>query len=149
MQTKISESWLQTRIAISFWYTIFVRTYIHNSKTTGCIRTFYLSNNCSTIGDDFSRLELYARYDWRVMTSNMHHSLFLICHLCVLLHITWKLQVVCGHSAYQMTALLPNTFLVCFRVAWETRLAKYSPWHASWSFSDTTLSRVHCKSMHT
>ena len=28
----------------------FVRTYTHNSKTKGRIRTFYLTNDCSTIG---------------------------------------------------------------------------------------------------
>ena len=27
----------------------FVRTYTHNSKTTGCMWTFYISNDCSTI----------------------------------------------------------------------------------------------------
>ena len=29
----------------------FVRTYTHNSKTKGRIRTLYVSNDCSTIGD--------------------------------------------------------------------------------------------------
>ena len=29
----------------------FVPNYMHNSKTTGGITTFYLSNDCSTIGD--------------------------------------------------------------------------------------------------
>ena len=31
----------------------FVRAYTHNSKITGRIWTFYISNNCSTIGDDY------------------------------------------------------------------------------------------------
>ena len=31
----------------------FVRTYTHNLKTTGCIRTFYIWNVCSTIEDAY------------------------------------------------------------------------------------------------
>ena len=31
----------------------FVCTYIHKSKITGCIRTFYISNNYSIIGDGY------------------------------------------------------------------------------------------------
>ena len=43
-----------------------VHIYMHNSETKGCIRIFYLSNNCST--NDycrylFFRLELHARYN--------------------------------------------------------------------------------------
>ena len=29
----------------------FVHTYMQNSRTTGCIRTFHLFNDCSTIRD--------------------------------------------------------------------------------------------------
>ena len=31
--------------------TTFLHTYTHNSITTGCIQTFYISNDCSTLGD--------------------------------------------------------------------------------------------------
>ena len=137
----------------------FVHTYMHNLKTKGRIRMFYLSNNCSTIGDVYSLsqscmqdrngklwirtcitnifqhyilyvltlitrkvqfvcrsstyrmnallsvmsnfvLELDARCDWQVMSPNVHHSVFLISHLCVLTSISQKLQVICGHFAY-------------------------------------------------
>ena len=64
-------------------------------------------------------IRAWSRYDWRVMVPNPHHSLFPISHLCVLIHITWKLQVtrIYGRSVYQTTALLLDTFLVWFRVA--------------------------------
>ena len=78
----------------------------------------------------FSVLELDARYDWRVMAPNTHHSLFPMSLLCVLTRITWKLQVIYGHSAYQMTVPLSETFLVCLRVAWEILLERYSLRHA-------------------
>ena len=42
-------------------------------------------------------------------------------------HITWKLQVICGHSAYWMTAILLDTFSVWFRFAWEIGLESYCP----------------------
>ena len=56
-----------------------------NSKTTGRIWTFYISNDCSTIGDvgDISVLELDARKEWRVMAPSTHRSRLPISHLCV------------------------------------------------------------------
>ena len=44
-------------------------------------------------------------------------------------HITWKLQVIYGRSAYRMTAILSETFFVWFRVALEIRLKSYGPRH--------------------
>ena len=67
----------------------------------------------------FSVLELDVRYSWWVMAPNAHCSLFPISHLCVFTCITWKLQVICECSAYQMTALLSETFFMWFRAAWE------------------------------
>ena len=66
--------------------------------------------------------------------------------LCLLARITWKLQVMYGHSSCQMTALLSETFLVCFRVAWEIQLENYGPRHASIGRSLTQLYEcVNCK----
>ena len=79
-------------------------------------------------------LELDVRYQRQVMPPNTHHSLFSRSHSCVyslLRHITWKLQVVCGCSAYWMTAILLVTFFVWFRVALEIWLESYGPRHAS------------------
>ena len=78
----------------------------------------------------FSLLELDPRYDWWVIAPNTHHSLFLV-GLKSNLKITWKVLVVCGRSAYQTTALLSETFLVLYRVAWEIRLESYDPRHIS------------------
>ena len=109
----------------------FVHTYTRNLKTIHRIQTLYILNVCSTIRDVYFLLELDARYEWRVMAPNIHHSFFPISHLRVLTHITWKLQVLYGCSAYQITALLRKTFLVWFRVAREIQLESYGPRHTS------------------
>ena len=111
----------------------YVCTYAHNFKTTGCIWTFYISNNCSTIGDVYflGKSCMWNRYDSWVMVLNMYHSLFPICHLCALICITWKLQVVYGCSAYWITTLLSEAFLAWFKVKWEIWPESYSPRHAS------------------
>ena len=43
-----------------------------------------------------SVFELDARYDWWVMALNTHWSFFPISHLCVLICLTWKVQVIYG-----------------------------------------------------
>ena len=136
-------------IAVSFWYT-FVYTSTHNLKNTSRLWMFYIMNDCSTIRDIclFSGWEVHAWYDWQVMAPNMHCSLFPISNLCVLPSITWKLQVVYGHSAYWMTALVSKTFLVWFRAAWQIQLKSYDPRHTLHSLSDTTLS-CNWKPIHT
>ena len=75
----------------------------------------------------FSVLQLKVRYEWWVMVPKMHCSPFLISHLCALTRITWKLWVVYGCCAYQMTTILLETFNVWFRVAWEILLESYGP----------------------
>ena len=84
------------------------------------------------------------------MVPNTHHSFFPISHLCVLTCITWKLQVIYGHSAYRMTALLLETFLVWFRVAWEIRLESYMyrPRHAS-GILWYNIACIYCQPVHT
>ena len=115
----IGESWSQTRIATSFRYNIFA--YLHSE-----LKNYRLYTNIVDIRWllyyrrwPFSVLELDVRYNWRVMALNTHRSFFPIIHLCILTHITWKLQVIYGHSAYGMTAVLSETFLVWFTVARE------------------------------
>ena len=77
------------------------------------------------------RLLYYRRCLFLVLELDVSQSL--ISHLWVLryMYITWKLQVVQGHSAYQKTPLLSETFLVWFRVAWEIWLESYVPRLAS------------------
>ena len=96
----------------------------------------------------FSVLELDARYDWQVMAPNTHRSVFPISHLCILTCIAWKLHVIYGHSAYWMTALLLETFLEWFRVAWEIWLESYGPRHALVILSHNIVC-VYCKPVHT
>ena len=79
----------------------------------------------------FSVLDLDVRYNWQVLAPKMHHSLFPISHLCILTCITWKLPVIYECCAYQMTALLMETFVVWFRVVWGIWLYSYGPRHAS------------------
>ena len=66
----------------------FVHTYMHNSKPTGRVWTFYIYSDCSTIGDVHFGLDLHMRYDWQVMAPNLHDTLFSLYHLCVLTCIT-------------------------------------------------------------
>ena len=70
-------------------------------------------------------MTLYVRYDWQVIGPNTHRSVIPISHLCVLTHIAWKLQVIYECSVYQTIALLLETLLEWFRVAWEIRLESY------------------------
>ena len=79
----------------------------------------------------FSVLWLYVWYNWQVMAPNTHHSLFMISHLYVLICVTWKLQIIYRHSAYQTTAVLSETFFVWIRAEWESRLESCGPRHAS------------------
>ena len=120
----IDELLIQTHITSSFWYDICVN--LHSKfknywSYTDVIHIEWLlySRRCL-----FSVLELDVRHDWWVMAPSTHCSFFLISHLCVLTHITRKLQVMYGRSAYQMTVLLSETFLVWFRVAREIQLLK-------------------------
>ena len=93
--------------------------------------------------------ELNARYNWWVMAPKTHCSLFPISYLYVFTCITWELQVIYGRSAYWMTALLLETFLVCFRVTWEIQLERYNPsMHQSFSLSYNIVC-IYCKPIHT
>ena len=53
LQAKIDELWHQTQVAMALLYAN-VCNYMHNSKTKGGMRMFYLSNDCSTMGDVYS-----------------------------------------------------------------------------------------------
>ena len=55
MQAKIGELCLQTCIMVSFLYAILCVSYMHmhNLKSEGRIRAFYLSKDDSTVADVF------------------------------------------------------------------------------------------------
>ena len=98
--------------------------YLHaqfNMKSKGHIRTFDLSNDCSTIGDLFSLSELYVRYDRRVMDPNTHQN-YLVIRLFVRTYThNSKLQVVCERSTYRMTTLLLEMSISCVGVELDAR----------------------------
>ena len=107
----------------------FVRNYTHNSKTKGSTRTFYLSNDCSTIGDTYSfGLELYVRYHWQVMDPNKDRNHFAICRFmrCGIdvLHVESLLyyhrclfSVLELDSKYKGRVTLPNTHRSLFPIS--------------------------------
>ena len=87
------------------------------------------------------------------MTPIMHHILFDMPFVRILpcILVTWKLQDihVYGHFAYQMTAVISETFLVYFRVAWVIELESYHPRYISRLFSDAIMSCIYCKLVYT
>ena len=113
--------------------------YWNFNKARCCFSWCHYRHACWVCGGPQLGLALDARCNWWVMAPNAHHRLFLVCHLCILTCITWKLQVIYEHSTYQTTVPLSKTFLLWFRVAWEIWLESYDPRHVSQSFSDITL----------
>ena len=134
----------------------FVHTYMymHNLKTKGHIRKDILPIERMLDYQRylFSGLELYVRYEWRVMDPTLITITFRYDILCVLTLITRKLLDIYGHCTYRTTALLSEmsifsvwagceiyrtnallsaTFLEWFRVAGEIHvlLEIYSPRH--------------------
>ena len=101
----------------------------------------------------FSLLELDARYKWWVMAPNTPCSLFPISHLCVhyaqmaythIFKTTGRIWMFCIWT----TAILSESFLVWFRVAWNIRLESYDPKHASVALWYNIVC-VYCKPVHT
>ena len=112
--------------------THFVCTYTRDSKTTCCIWKFCISNDCSTVEDVCFLLCQSWIWDTigKLWLQTCIAVFLLLSHLCLLadIHITWKLQVMYGRWAYQMIALLLETFFVCFIVTggtWEIQLERY------------------------
>ena len=118
------------------WIRRFGSTFTHNSKTTGCMRTFYVSNYCPTI----CKMYIFCvRGGLKILIASnafKHPSQSLsdrpiLRVQCSYRRTTWKLQVVLECSPYLTTAILSETFFVCFRVALEIQLESYGPRHAS------------------
>ena len=112
MWDTMGELWIQAHIATTFWYNIcaYLHSQLENYRSYVDVlhikKWLFYYQRCL-----FSVLELDARYESWVIPSNMHCSLFLISHFCiysVLRDITWKLQVICGCSAYWTTARDPS-----------------------------------------
>ena len=81
----------------------------------------------------YRRCILWARarrYACWVMDPNTHCVLFRYNILCVLMFITWKLQVVYGCTTYRTTAPLSVVSIFCVRAGCEVRLASYGSKYA-------------------
>ena len=127
---KISKLWLQTCSACHCPKSHFVHTYAHNSNTTvvyGCC-TYWMTALLS-----MSIFWVRAPSEIRLASYGSKHAsqclynvpfVYTYMHTCNL-----KLQVIYGRSAYWITALLSETFLVWFRVAWEIWLESYGSRH--------------------
>ena len=116
----------------------FVRTYLHNMKTKGRIKT--LPNNWLLYYEKylFSALELFVRYDRWVMESNTHRNLFQynIYTVYILTLVTWKIQVLYKRCTYWMTALLSGVPIFCVRAGCEIGLVSYGSKHSLQFLSD-------------
>ena len=114
----------------------FVYTYTHNSKTKGCIWTFYLSMTALLLEISI----LWVRAVWEIQTASIgpkHGSQPLSnTTFCVLTLITRKLQAVYRHSTYRMTPPLWAMSNICVRAEREMQLASYGSKHASQSLSN-------------
>ena len=102
----------------------FVCNYMHNSKTKGCVRMFYLLNNCSTIGDIYSLGYSYMRDTIDELWIQTHiATIFHSDILCILALVTRKLQVICKRWTFWMTALLSKMSIFCARPGCKIRMA--------------------------
>ena len=101
---------------------------------------FHLSNNCSTIGGIYSLSQSCMRYMiGELWIQTCIATTFRYNILCVLTRITRKLQVVCRHATYWMTALLSKMFIFFVRAGCEIWMASYVSKHALQSLSDKPL----------
>ena len=122
---------------VGFHVRQFMRKYTHNSKNKGHTSTFYLSHDCSTIGDIYSfgySCICNAIGELWIQTSIETTSRYIV--LSVLTLVTRKVQVVYGRSIYRMTALLSEMSIFCVRAGFEIQMANYASKHASQSLSD-------------
>ena len=117
----------------------FVHTYMHNSKSKGHIRTFYLSSDCSATRDG----HFLVRAVWKLRLANYgskHITVSSQYHiLCALTLITRKLQDVYKHSTYWMTALLSEMTIFWVRAGCGIRLVSYGLKHVLQSLFNVTF----------
>ena len=128
----------------------FVHNYTHDSKTKGHIRTFYLSNNFSSIGDTCHLGQSCVRDTIvKLWIQTCIATTFWCDVLCILALVTRKLQViVCGHSTQRMTALLLEMSIFCVRAGCEIRMASYASKHTLQSLSDEPFLHIQCTQTH-
>ena len=132
----IGELWIQTRITITFRYNILcILTLVTQKLKVVCRRsTYQMTALLSEIYIFCVRAECeiwIASYASKHASQSISEKQLCIYKYSVLRCITWRLQIICGCSAYPTTAILSDTFFVWFRVAIEIRLESYSTKHTS------------------
>ena len=148
LQSASYSVWIQTLIATAFWDSIFpyLQSKLKNYRSyMDILHTEWLLCYQRCL---ISALKLDARYEWWVIASNSHRSLFSISYLCLLRHITWKLLVICRRSVYRTTAILSEPLFLWFRVALEIWLENYNPRHPLVVLRFHIVC-VYCKCLHT
>ena len=109
-----------------------MRNYTHKSNTTGRIRTFYSSNDCSTMCDISTLLVravcelLTASYGFRHASQPLSDTVLYVFTL-----VTSKLQVVWGRSTYRMPVLLSEMSIICRPVGINYGLLRQDEYHAN------------------
>ena len=150
MRDTIGKLWIQTRIATSFQYDILCIFILVTWK----LQVVY-GPSTSWMTALLSEMPIFcirAGYAiWLASYGSKHVSQCLSGKQFVRMytHITWKVQVIYWTFAYRTTALQSETFLVCFRVAWEIQLESFGPRYASvvlWY--NIVCVHVYCKSLH-
>ena len=64
--------------------------------------------------------------------------------LCMLTRISRKLQLICRHSTYQMTAILLEMSIFCVRAGCKIQIVSYASKHASQSLSNKPFLLIQC-----
>ena len=134
MWDTIGELWIQSCIAITFPYVILCLLIpvarkllvIYECPTDRVTALLEMSIFCVRAGFEIQT----ASYAFEHILQSLFDKLFL-CIQCILRHITWQLQVMCGRSEYQMTAMLYETSFEWFRVALVIQLESYGLRHTS------------------
>ena len=148
MQDTIGELWIQTHITTSFQYDILCILTLLTWKVQvvyGCCTyqmtplVFEISIFCIKAGCKIQLVSYASKHALQCLLIN---------HLCIHTLLSWKLEVIHGYSAYQMTGLPSETVLLLFRVEWEIWLESYSPRHVSVVFWYNIV-YVYCKLVHT
>ena len=117
MRAKIGQLWLQTHIAVSFWYTILcLLTRI--SRQLGRIWTFYIYGTTSLLWE-MSIFGVRAVYEIRLASYGSNHALLFLSDVIFVRTSThnymcnWELQVEYARSAYIERLLYYRRYSLC------------------------------------
>ena len=121
----------------------FMHNYMHKSKSKGRIRTFYLSNDCSTVrniyflGQSGMRDTIGKLWIQTCIITTFQYDIW-----CILILITLKLKVVCRRSTCRTTVLLSEMSIFSVRTGCEILMAAYASKHKVQSFSGKPVCHI-------